>query len=93
MHVRFDVARHDHRVFETLVDLDLLVGDPVLDLVKRADTEDLAVHHRHGPGGRRARILGHDRLGGVDGDLLRRGRGRRRSRLGNGNLDTVRLAG
>jgi len=71
--VRFDEARHDHRVFETLVDLDLLVGDPVLDLVKRADTEDLAVHHRHGPGGRRARILGHDRLGGVDGDLLAAG--------------------
>ena len=39
--MRFDEARHDHRVFETLVDLDLLVGDPVLDLVKRADTKIL----------------------------------------------------
>jgi hypothetical protein len=74
------------------VDLDLLVGDPALDLVQRADAEDLAVHHRHGLSGGRAGILGDDGLGGVDGDLLRRRR-RRRGWLGVWRLDAVRLAG
>jgi len=91
--MRFDQARHEHRIFEALIDLDLLVGDPALDLVKRAGAEDLAVHHRHGLGSRRAGILRHDRLGGVDCDLLRRGLRRCRSRCGNGGLDAVRLTG
>ena len=92
MHVRFDEARDDHRVFETLVDLDFLVGDPALDLVKRANAEDLAVHHRHGLRGRRAGILRDDGLGRVDGDLLAQAPPAAGG-LRNGGVDAVRITG
>jgi hypothetical protein len=90
VHVGFDEARYDHRIFEAPVDRDLLVGDPTPHFVERANAEDLAVHHRHGLRGWRAGIEGDDGLGGVDGDLLR-GRGRRGG-LGSRGVDAVRLS-
>jgi len=91
MHVRYDEAWDDHRVLKAPVDLDFLVGDPTLDFVKRANTEDLAVHHRHGLRSRRAGIERDDRLGRVDGDLPRRLLRRRGGGPGNGGVDAVRF--
>jgi hypothetical protein len=91
VHVRFDEARDDHRILETPVDLDLLVGNPALHFIKRAHTEYLAVHHRHGLGGWRAGIERDNCLGRVDGDPLRgRLRSWRRTLRGRG-VDAVRL--
>jgi len=91
VHVRFDEARDDHRIFKAPVDLDLLVGHPALHFVKRANAEDLAVHHRDRLGGWRAGIERDDGLRRVDGDLLRGRRLWRRTLRGRG-VDAVRLA-